>query len=270
MNDVGTIDTRQYRVNARVYHHAGVEQHYQDWVLTRAEGVALLKYQPAFAQKDVLDIGAGTGRMTPYLAPLANRYLAIDYSPVMVKYFESAMPGIPVLLADMRSLPQLADCSFDFTLASNNVFDAIGHDDRLRTLREIHRLLRPGGILMFSSHNRDVRDVTHGPRLEFSRNPVTQIRHTAHWGMAYVNHARLRHLQTFAEDYAIINDEAHDCALLHYYISPDSQRRQLAEQGFELLDTFDKLGVPVPSGSRAEHSRSLLYVARRNPVSCPL
>lgn len=257
----------QDSINARVYQRAGIERQYQDDSLRRAEGIALLKYQPAFAGKDVLDIGVGTGRTTVYLAFLARRYQAIDYSPEMLRRFEQVLPNVPVALADMREMSEFPDAAFDFVLASNNVFDAIGHEDRLHTLHEIHRLLRPGGILMFSGHNRDVRDVAHGPRLGFSRNPVTQLKLATHWCLSLINHARLRSLQTFADEYAIINDEAHDCALLHYYIGPEAQRRQLTGQGFELLDTFDRLGGPVQPMSRAEHSRWLLYVARRIPVS---
>lgn len=259
--------TPQFKVNAHVYHRVGIEQAYLERTLMRADGVALLKYQPALAHKDILDIGAGTGRTAVYLAPLAHRYQAIDYSPVMVERFQHDLPDVPIELADMRDLSRFSDGGFDFVLASNNVFDAVDHADRLRTLREMHRLLRPGGMLMFSSHNRDVQDIEHWPRLEFSRNPVTQLQFTAHWLRALSNHARLRHMQTFADDHAIVNDDAHDSGLLHYYIGPEAQQRQLAEQGFELLEIFDKQGSPVTPGGHAPHSRWLLYVARRLPVS---
>jgi len=262
-----TSEASQYGINARVYHHAGVQQRYQEWLLMRAEAVALLKYQPAFAERDILDIGAGTGRTAVYLARMARRYQAIDYSPVMVREFARLFPGTPVAQVDMRKMEAFDTGSFDFVLASNNVLDAVGHEDRLCTLREIRRLLRPGGLLMFSSHNRDNGGVVHWPKPEFSRNPITQVQLAAHWGVALVNHARLRHLQTFTDEYAIINDEAHDCALLHYYIGPDAQRRQLQEQDFELLDVFDKLGNPMQSGRHTGHSSWLLYVARRIPVS---
>lgn len=257
----------QDAINRRVYQRPGIDRHYRDDTLWRAEGIALLKYQPTFASKDVLDIGVGTGRTTIYLAPLAHHYQAIDYSPEMVRSFEATFAGTPIALADMRQMSPLLDADFDFVLASNNVFDAVGHDDRLRTLREIRRLLRPNGILMFSSHNRDVHGLTNGPRLEFSRNPVTQLQLIALWCRAFANHRRLRKLQKFMDEYAIVNDTAHDCALLHYYISPGTQARQLAEAGFTLLDIFDNKGRRVPDGDRATHSRWLLYVARRIPVS---
>lgn len=257
----------QDAINTRVYQRAGIERQYLDDTLWRAEGIALLKYQPAFANRDVLDIGVGTGRTTVYLAPLARRYQAIDYSPEMVRCFEQTRPGISIALADMRDMSQFPDADFDFVLASNNVFDATGHEDRLRTLHEIHRLLRPGGVLMFTSHNRDRKGAAHWPRLEFLRNPVTQMLLAGHWCRALVNHIRLRRFQMFAEDYAILNDQAHDCALLHYYIGSNAQRRQLDGQGFELLDVLDCLGDCVAPGNLAERSRWLLYVARRIPVS---
>jgi SAM-dependent methyltransferase len=267
MGQMRSFEAGQFSINARVYHRAGVERQYTAWGLMRPEASALLKYQPAFAGRDVLDIGAGTGRTAVYLAPLARRYQAIDYSAVMVQRFERELPDLPVAVVDMRDMSRFPDDDFDFVFAPNNVFDAVGHEDRMRTLREVRRLLRPGGVLMFSSHNRDVQDAARAPRLGYSRNPITQVQYVVHWFAAVANHLRLRRLQTFAEEYAIINDEAHNSALLHYYIGPDAQRQQLATHGFELLDVFDALGNPVPSGDRAVHSRSLLYVARRLPVS---
>lgn len=264
---MNVIERDPDRVNTRVYHRPRIVRDYRQDTLAREDAVALLRYQPAVAGKDVLDIGVGTGRTAIYLAPLARHYQAIDYSPVMVHEFERDRPGIPIALADMRDLSPFATGSFDFVLASNNVFDAVGHADRLRTLAEVHRVLRPGGTLMFSAHNRDVHNLMHRPHLEFTRNPVTQVKKTAHWCRALLNHGRLRKLQQLNRDYALVNDDAHDNALLQYYIGPESQRRQLASQGFALLEIFDRLGVPVPAGDPAAHSRWLLYVARRLPLS---
>lgn len=264
---MNTLGADQFQINSRVYHSAGIGRKYANDLLMRAEAVALLKYAPTLAHKDVLDIGAGRGRTAIYLVPIANRYEAIDYSPVMVREFQSNLPGIPVALADMRDLSRFPDADFDFVLASNNVFDAVGHEDRLRILRECRRVLRPGGILMFSSHNADARGAGHAPAIELSRNPVTQAKFLVHWCIALVNHARLRKLQVSTDTYAIINDSAHDCALLHYYISPEHQRQQLGDEGFESLEVFDRFGRSVPPGTPTSRSRWLLYVARRPAVS---
>lgn len=254
---------QQYEINARVYHRHGIERHYRDLSLTRAEGIALLRHQPAFAGRDVLDIGVGTGRTAVYLAPLARRYQATDYSPVMVRYMRQAMPEVPVLLADMRHMPELADASFDFVLASNCVFDAVGHDDRIATLREIHRLLRSGGLLVFTGHNRNWTHALHGPRLQYSHNPATQAMLALHWIHGWINRARFHHLERFADEYAILNDGGHDFALMHYNITPDRQRQQLALHGFEVVEVLDPKGSPRAPGDPARECTWLMYVARR-------
>src|SRR5689334_22314291 len=108
----------QDRLNRRVYHSPGVERSYSHaQLLTRAEAMALLKYQAAFAGRDVLDIGVGTGRTTAYIAPLARRYQGIDYSPVMIEYFRSALPQFAAELVDMRDLSGFEPDSFDLVFA---------------------------------------------------------------------------------------------------------------------------------------------------------
>lgn len=253
---------QQYENNAHFYHRPGIERLYRNEALTRVEAIALLRHQPAFAGKDVLDIGVGTGRTSIYLAPLAHRYQATDYSPVMVRHMQRAMPHIDVLQADMCHMPQLADASFDFVLASNCVFDASGHADRIATLREIHRVLRPGGLLMFTAHNRNWEHALHGPRLRRSRNPVTQVLLAMHWLRSVRNRMRLRRLQVFTGDYAILNDLVHDCSLMHYNIAPDRQRRQLSEQGFDTIEVLDDKGRARDADDPAPDCPWLMYVAR--------
>jgi len=82
------------------------------------------------------------------------------------------MPRISVRQADFRDLTVFAAESFDFILATDNVIDALPHHDRLRALGEAYRLLRPGGILVFSCHNIRYKKAFSGPRLRWSSNPV--------------------------------------------------------------------------------------------------
>jgi hypothetical protein len=75
------------------------------------------------------------------------------------------------------------------------------------------------------------------------------------------NRRRLRSLQRAEPGYALVNDEAHDFSVLHYYISPDAQRRQLAEHGFELMECLDLDGREVAEGAAARSCPELHYVA---------
>ncbi len=253
----------QDEVNRRVYMAKGVDRRYRILTLDRAETMALLKHQGAFAGRDVLDVGVGAGRTTIYLAPLARRYEAIDYSPVMIESAKARFPGISFRVADMRDLSAYADASFDFVFGSNNVIDAVSHEDRLRALAEFRRVLRVGGTLVFSSHNRQYRHVGHGPRLELARNPVTQSMNVMKWGRQLLNHARVRGLRRLDADYSLLNDMGQDFACLHYYIGHETQRRQLAGLGLKVVDVLDDEGQAVAASDAGRDSAWLMYVATR-------
>lgn len=256
--------TAQDRLNFRIYHAASIHDSYRsDAPLDRAETMALLKYQPAFAGHEVLDLGIGTGRTSRFLAPLARTYVGTDYSPPMIEYVRSHLPGVTVHLADMRDLSSFGADSFDFALASCNVIDAVSHEDRLQSLDQVRRVLRPHGLLMFSSHNRRYRHALSGPRLAWSRNPVTQFRHLQQYVRSMLNHARVRRQRREYADYALLNDIGHDYAALHYYVDRDIQVAQLERAGFQVCDVFDTAGGVLASDGDDSGSPSLLYVAER-------
>lgn len=251
----------QDAVNARIYHAASVVRHYPSDALEKAEVSALLKYQPAFAGRDVLDVGVGTGRTAIYLAPLAHHYVAMDYSPVMVEEVKSRMPDLQVHLADMRNMSAFAPGSFDFILATNNVMDAVSHADRLRTLQEMRRVLRPQGVLMFSAHNRCYQHALRGPTLKLSRNPFSLLRNVLTYGRRWANYLRLRQACRQEESYALLTDTGHDYGCLHYYIDREAQEVQLHAMGFKLLDVFNVWGLALALGDFGETSPWLMYVA---------
>jgi ubiquinone/menaquinone biosynthesis C-methylase UbiE len=211
----------------------------------------------------VLDIGVGAGRTTRYLAPVAHRYEAVDYSPVMVEYFRSAFPENSVNQADFRSLDLFADQSFDFVFAPDNVIDALSHDDRMRALGEAHRVLRVGGVLAFSCHNVRYEKAYEGPTLEWCRNPITLAHRVMTLLTMIKNHRRVGPLRKTTDEYALLNDVGQNFACLHYYASREAVQAQLERSGMRLLDVFDAEGSILPEGRDATSSPSLLYVAER-------
>lgn len=248
----------------RIYRAPGIELQYQGTALDVPETMALLKHQPRFARRRVLDVGIGAGRTSRFLQPFASSYTCIDFSPRMVEYVRSNLPHLDAHLVDMRDLSAWDEGSFDFILASNNVIDAVSHEDRLLTLRGFHRVLSAGGVVAFSSHNRAYRLALGGPRLCYSRNPVTQGRYAARYLVQMAHHAQTGRFRRFESEYALLDDVGHDYQLLHYYIDADTQRRQLARLGFELLDVFDSAGAPLVDGDAAADSGTLFYVAQRS------
>jgi len=102
----------------------------------------------------ILDVGVGGGRTTPHLSGKASRYVGVDSSEEMIRACRSKFPALRFLTADASDLAVFADESFDAIVIAFNGLDCLfPKDKRWQGLREFGRVLRPGGVLLFSSHN---------------------------------------------------------------------------------------------------------------------
>jgi SAM-dependent methyltransferase len=110
---------------------------------------AVRKHLPASKRKDLLDIGAADGIGLPFLKPLAERMLSVNYYEDHTQEFRVAHPSDPVMTADARSLP-LEDGAYDVVVSFETLHLLAGWGDRERAIREIYRVLRPGGLFVFS------------------------------------------------------------------------------------------------------------------------
>jgi SAM-dependent methyltransferase len=252
-------------------------------VLKPAEVLLLVRYRERFEGR-VVEIGCGGGRILGYLVSLAGRLEAIDISPTMVRYCAAAFPEAHVRQGDLRALDVALEGAFDVVLASDNILDILDDGGRRRVLSEIReRHLGPGGLLVFSTHNLahigapsaapaagsglDSRESRHPARRALAlvgraldTAPAALVRGMGRRARELVNRRRLRRLEYRAGDHAVINDEAHEYGLLHYYIGRDDQQRQLEQLGYELVECLELDGAPVPAG-RDGIGPSLYYVA---------
>jgi len=108
----------------------------------------------AGASGDVIEIGGGTGANLAYYPSTIRSLTVTEPDPSMVRRLEeharSTRPGTTVLRAPAEDLP-FDDASFD-TAVSTLVL--CGVDDQPRALRELRRVVRPGGRLVFVEHVR--------------------------------------------------------------------------------------------------------------------
>jgi len=103
---------------------------------------------------DVLEIGGGTGRNLPYYGDGVASLTITEPERPMVKrlrrQMEAHRPDATLLRAPAEDLP-FSDDSFD-VVVSTLVLCTV--DDQPRALRELRRVLRPGGKLVFIEHVR--------------------------------------------------------------------------------------------------------------------
>ena len=229
--------------------------------------VLLVRYRDQILRRDVLDIGVGAGRTTLYLRPLTPGYIGIDYSPSMVAHSSARFPEARIELGDARDLSRFAAESFDSVLFSYMGIDAVDHEGRLRILSEVARVLRPGGVFIFSVHNRDYVGAHDGPRLVFSRNPLTQLANIGRWLRLLWIHHHMRQREQSNEEYALVNDVAEEYSLIHYYIDAERQRAQLESAGLSVLEVLDDQGRAVEQGATPTRAPWLWFVAQRATVA---
>lgn len=107
----------------------------------------------------VLDLACGHGRHANYLADMAGRVVAWDNNAKFIDLARrhDAASGrtksVEYCHRDIRTLDATAE--FDRVLLLNTVFGIFNDDDSLALLIQIHRALRPGGLLCFDVVNRD-------------------------------------------------------------------------------------------------------------------
>jgi ubiquinone/menaquinone biosynthesis C-methylase UbiE len=112
----------------------------------------LAKRVAARAPEDILETAAGTGVVTRTLAPLlaaTARYTATDLNQAMIDYAQTRQAKdarIRWTQADALALP-LADSSVDGVLCQ---FGVMFFPNRVAGFTEAHRVLRPGGALIFN------------------------------------------------------------------------------------------------------------------------
>ncbi|MEL6864774.1 MAG: class I SAM-dependent methyltransferase [Bacteroidota bacterium] len=212
-----------------------------------AEKQLFESHQSAIDQKRLLDIGVGSGRTTVYLQQRVAHYVGIDYSAGMIKRCKQKFKHLDFRWGDARQLDFEAE-SFDAVVFSFNGIDSVPNEDRLRILQEINRVLSPGGLLIFSSHNLDYprKSAYAYEGIYWHPNPLTFIKENYKDLRKYVknirNHQRNKKLEVHHDGYALINDQMNSYSLLVYYTSKKHQCQQLKEQGFDDIQMVDHQG----------------------------
>ena len=123
----------------------------------------------------VLDVPCGWGRHTTLLRGAGVDAFGADLSWDLLRRADRS-DTLPLAAADIRALP-FADASFD---AAINVFTSLGlflkDEEDVRALREIRRVLKPGGRFLLESMHRDEIIGAYAVRDRWTLPDGTQVR----------------------------------------------------------------------------------------------
>lgn len=230
-----------------------------DWVAERVRG------QP------LLDVGVGAGRTVPLMQAMSSDYTAVDYTEKLVGLCRERYPTLDVRWMDARDMSALPSNHYAFVQFSWNGIDCVDHEDRIRILEEMKRVTRPGGLILYSSHNRQ------GPgyREPFSRilpvftlNPLKlgwrtwkSLKRLPAASVNYVKHARLT--RDF-EGYSVATAAAHNFGIVIVYTTLEHERQVMSELGLEIEAIFGSTDTKrIPNDAQSHDAWWLHFIAKK-------
>ncbi len=147
------------------------------------------------------------------------------------------------ILSDVRNMEIFENDYFDFILFSFNGLDAMSHEDRIRALKEIHRVAKNEALYCFSSHN--LYSIKRSFGLDICKNPVNLVKSIFKlFLLRYYNKDWKNYKKS---DFMTIYDGSGSFKLLLYYISPQAQIEQLKQIGFNNIRLFSLIdGTEIP------------------------
>ena len=243
-----SIDLDLDRINRKAWQSTDAIKRFTGHGWTDPDEHAAIDFVAAEAAgSPILDIGVGAGRTVPLLSAVSADYVGIDYTEKLVTICRAAHPAKRILLMDARDLSTFADDSFGLAVFSYNGIDAVAVEDRPRVLREVSRVLRPNGLFVVSTHNRN------GPG--FGERPLSWFHWTANpirLGWRVLNAIRSapdvynfwshRRLHRDGDGWSIRTAAAHHFGIVIVYTTLREQLRQCAAAGLRVEAVFDNEG----------------------------
>ena len=182
-----------------------------DWFLRsgRAGYDAIAAHAPLAELESVLDFGCGCGRVTRWWSDFDGRVAGSDVSGPAIDWCRANLPFGRFEQNALAPPLVFEDESFDLVYALS-VFTHLTADLQLAWRDEVRRVLRPGGLLLLTTHGRSyVPRLGEDERASFERGELV-----VRWGdvagtnlcSAYHPEAYLR--DTFAAGFALLELEA--------------------------------------------------------------
>jgi len=141
---------RQLQKSIQEFYDTAAAHWSETRVLAWPEFDEFMKYLTKHCQ--VLDFGCGNGRLIPCFKQFPLNYTGLDISQGLIEICQKKYPERKFIVHSETNLP-FPDCSFDvvFCLATLHHFPS--KELRIATLKELQRILKPGGYLCMTNWN---------------------------------------------------------------------------------------------------------------------
>lgn len=238
---LGQKDTGNFQVKSMYESKNFVDHYIRELELQPPEAEVLGELRGELPKFKMLDIGVGAGRTTQHFAKLVKEYIGIDYSKTMIDACRVKFPQYRLEVADARNLSVFDDSYFDFALFSFNGLDAVEHEERLKILHEIRRIIKKGGYFCFSTLNLNSR--RRRPPVTFYKNPML----TSFDIYNFLLNGNFRNKKI---NHDMIFLKYRNFLTRLYFITPAEMLKQLSEAGFSQtkaynLDSGKEIGDPI-------------------------
>lgn len=203
--------------------------------LFKAEQLILDEISETLSTSSFLDIGVGGGRTTHFFAPKCKLYVGLDYAQNMVDTCQKKFPNFTFKCHDAADMNSINEASFDYVLFSFNGIDSVNLEHRIKIFKEIYRVLKPDGKLIFSFHNTLYINKLY--TLGIPKNPLNWIKEYKRVKMLNeVNGPKERYQNL---DFFTIKDGADDFKLDISYLHPHFQIDMMTNLNYEVLKLLD-------------------------------
>lgn len=229
-DDIALLNREAWTTDATLRFFRG----YEGWT-DPGEAAAFQAIAATCRDVPILDIGVGAGRTVPIFRSISRDYHAIDYSQPMVDLCRAKHPDADVSFGDARDLSRFADGSLGLVAFSWNGIDAVDHEDRQKVLAEVLRVLRPGGVFFFSTHNMQGAGHSEKPwtvRPADLAHPRHLAKLAVHFPKNFSNHRRRKGLNEDHGDWSMTNAAAHHFMIVIHYTTLRRQLGELDAAGF--------------------------------------
>lgn len=129
--------------------------------------------------KQVLVLGSGAGRVPANLLLFGNTVVGMElseplYQAGLKNFPKSSFTDLDLRHGDARNMSTLPDETFDVVWFPQNGLDYVPtYEERKTVLQEMKKKVKPGGLVIFSSHNK--RAYIYSPKVSFKNKHFTDF-----------------------------------------------------------------------------------------------